>query len=379
MKPWLTPGPESESTEHMPQQKAQTVSMLPTVSVIICAYTMRRWDDLRAAVDSVLIQTVPAEEILLVVDHNSEMFELAHEAFVGSKVRVLNNAERQGLSGARNTGVAAARGDIVAFLDDDASADVDWIEHLTRHYADADVFGVGGHATPLWPAQRPPWMPAEFDWVVGCSYTGQPRQVSPVRNFIGCNMSLRRSVFAEIGGFSHAVGRIGKTPLGCEETELCIRLVQHLPQAVLMYDPAMRVNHRVSEDRTHLRYFLRRCYSEGLSKAVVSQLVGSGNALGSEKTYVTRTLPGGVIRGLVDAAARRGGSPRPPAPTRTPRSSPPSARSTARCTARRGHDPHRCPWPLCFHSGRTGGHYRRLHVWSRPNKAALGQDLAAEP
>lgn len=307
MTTWPTPGPESPSTDALPEQDGRTIAALPTVSVVICAYTMRRWDDLRAAVDSVLIQTVPAEEILLVIDHNTELFEVSQEAFAGTKVWVLANDERQGLSGARNTGVAAAIGDVVAFLDDDASADVNWIHHLTRHYADPAVFGVGGHATPLWPEQRPAWMPTEFDWVVGCSYTGQPRQASPVRNFIGCNMSLRRSVFAEIGGFSHAVGRIGKTPLGCEETELCIRLAQHYQGAVLMYDPAMRVNHRVSEDRTHLRYFLRRCYSEGLSKAVVSQLVGSDDALGSERTYVTRTLPGGVLRGVVDAVARRGG------------------------------------------------------------------------
>lgn len=307
MNAWSTPEIGSGSADDVSAGAERSPILRLAVSVIICAYTMRRWDDLRTAVDSVFIQTVPASEILLVIDHNAELFDAAQQAFMGSAVRILANGEVQGLSGARNTGVAAAIGDVVAFLDDDASADVDWIERLSRHYGNPDVFGVGGHATPLWPGLRPAWMPTEFDWVVGCSYTGQPTQVVAVRNFIGCNMSLRRSVFAEVGGFSHAIGRIGKTPLGCEETELCIRITQHRPTAWLMYDPGMRVNHRVTEDRVRARYFVHRCYSEGLSKAVVSQLVGSADALGSERTYVAHTLPIGVVRGVVDAVARRGG------------------------------------------------------------------------
>lgn len=295
-----------------PQENGSALSAVPTVSVLICAYTMQRWSDIRSAIDSVLIQTVPAHQILLVVDHNEELLQAAREAFAGTEVGVIFNTERRGLSGARNTGVAAATGDIVAFLDDDASADVNWIERLSRHYLRPEVFGVGGYASPMWPdKRRPSWMPREFYWVVGCSYTGQPRDVSRVRNFIGCNMSLRRSVFDEIGGFSHAVGRIGKTPLGCEETELCIRLSQHYTDAELMYDPGMRVNHRVSEDRVKPRYFLRRSWAEGLSKAVVSTLVGAQDGLESERTYVFRTLPKGVLRGVVKTiAGSRSGEPR---------------------------------------------------------------------
>jgi len=278
-----------------------------TVSVVICAYTMARWDDIRASVDSVLIQTLPAHEVLLVIDHSDELRAACIEAFGGSSVRVLENTERQGLSGARNSGVAAATGDVVAFLDDDAAADSDWIERLSAHYADPNVAGVGGYAEPVWPDARPGWLPQEFDWVVGCSYTGQPTELAVVRNFIGCNMSLRRSVFGEVGGFSHQIGRIGKTPLGCEETELCIRVNQRIDHSSLLFEPAMRVHHRVSPDRVRASYFFRRCYAEGLSKAVVSQLVGATDGLESERSYVSRVLPAGVLRGVADAVSRRGG------------------------------------------------------------------------
>ncbi|MTD13748.1 glycosyltransferase [Nakamurella sp. YIM 132087] len=267
--------------------------------MVICAYTDERWDDLRASVESAVAQTVPALEVLVVIDHNDELLDRARRHFFGtSPVRVLASVDRKGLSGARNSGVRAARGGVVAFLDDDATAADDWIETLRAPYVDPTVAGVGGHATPVWPAARPGWLPTEFDWVVGCSYTGQPETTAEVRNFIGCNMSIRRSYFDAVGGFSHAIGRVGKIPLGCEETELCIRIRQHDPQARMVYEPDMRVRHRVSADRVRPKYFFRRCYAEGLSKAVVAELVGAQDGLGSERSYVGKVLPAAVIRGV---------------------------------------------------------------------------------
>ncbi len=277
------------------------------ISVVICVYTMDRWDDIQEAVISLLNQQVAPLEILMVVDHNDVLLDRAGRYFPseghrsGVSLRVVPSQGKRGLSGARNTGVVLAEGDVVAFLDDDAAAAPDWIQRMAAHYREPAVVGVGGHATPVWPTDRPAWMPVEFDWVVGCSYRGQPTEIAAVRNFIGCNMSLRRNVFEAVGGFSSAVGRIGRTPLGCEETELCIRVRQADGDAVLRYDPKVRVRHRVSTDRPRRRYFFHRCYAEGLSKAVVSQLVGAGDALDSERRYVTRILPSGVLTGLRQA------------------------------------------------------------------------------
>ena len=81
--------------------------VLPRATVVICVYTEKRWDDIVAAVGSVLDQDVRAAEVLVVVDHNPALLERARGVF-GEGVRVLPNAHRQGLSGARNTAVAAA-------------------------------------------------------------------------------------------------------------------------------------------------------------------------------------------------------------------------------------------------------------------------------
>jgi len=273
-----------------------------TVSVVICAYTERRWDDLVAAVASLHRQTQPPLETIVVIDHNPGLAVRARRDLAA--VTVVENAETQGLSGARNTGVRVARGDVIAFLDDDAVADGDWLEQLTRPYDDPSVMAVGGTIEPLWPDARPSMLPAEFDWVVGCTYEGMPSDTSRVRNVIGANMSLRRSVFDVVGGFRTDVGRVGTLPLGCEETELCIRVRQLMPGSHVIFEPRARVGHRVTVERTRWDYFRSRCYAEGLSKAVVSRHAGREDGLESERTYATRTLPRGVLRGIGDALFR---------------------------------------------------------------------------
>jgi len=98
---------------------------------------------------------------------------------------------------------------------------------------------------------------------------------------------------------------VGTRPIGCEETELCIRLRKRWPDALLLYEPRARVSHKVPVARTRWSYFRSRCYSEGLSKALVSRLVGAGDGLASERSYTLRTLPAGVARGLRAALSDR--------------------------------------------------------------------------
>ena len=273
----------------------------PGVSVVICAYTEDRWEDVLAAVASVRAQSRPALETLLVVDHNRALLDrLDREYKETGDVRVLANAGPRGLSAGRNTGIAAARGEIVAFLDDDAVAGRDWLKYFAEAYADPRVMAVGGRTEPVWASgRRPAWFPEEFDWVVGCTYRGLPRGRVRVRNVLGGNASFRRSAFDAAGGFATGIGRDGnKRPLGGEETELCIRLSRARPDAILLIDDRAVIHHRVPGARERFRYFRTRTYAEGLSKALVARSVGSRDGLSNERAHAFKTLPKGVFRGL---------------------------------------------------------------------------------
>lgn len=281
----------SSASSHEPDRTHE-----PSASVVICAYTDVRWPQIVRAVDSVLTQQRVTDELILVVDHEEALRDRARAAFVG--VTVVASTGPRGLSGARNTGVELASNDVVVFLDDDAEAEPDWLCRLLRHYRDPDVLAVGGRAVPAWEGSRPRWFPPEFDWVVGCNFTGQPTHVSPVRNVIGCNMSFRRDALIRTGGFNPALGRVGTVPVGCEETELCIRLRHQHPDCAILYDPQAVVRHVVTAGRATWRYFRRRCVSEGRSKAVVARLAGREAALSAEREYTRRTLPAALWREL---------------------------------------------------------------------------------
>jgi glycosyltransferase involved in cell wall biosynthesis len=147
----------------------------PTVTVVICAYTERRWQLLIKALAAVQGQSQEPDELILVIDHNP-VVESRLRALVVPEWKVISNKFERGLSGARNSGVAIATSDIVAFLDDDAIPAPDWLEHLVVPFQDENTAGVGGWVEAAWVGRPPTWWPHTFNWVVGCSYTGLPRR-----------------------------------------------------------------------------------------------------------------------------------------------------------------------------------------------------------
>jgi glycosyltransferase involved in cell wall biosynthesis len=280
------------------------------VSVVICAYDEARWADLQRAVASVVDHAWPGVETIVVVDHNPALLARA-EARWPSGVRVTANVHGRGLSGARNTGVEAAAGDVVVFLDDDAAAAPGWLASLLGAFDvgdGRDVVAVGGGVRPAVDGAVPGWWPEEFNWVVGCSWTGLPSEPDAVRNVIGCNMAFRRADLLAVGGFAEGLGRVGTLPAGCEETDVCIRMAHRTPGASILYVPGAAVDHRVPATRLRWRYFWRRCFAEGVSKAAVSKRNRGRAALSSERDYVRRVLPRGVVRALARGNVRRAGA-----------------------------------------------------------------------
>jgi glycosyltransferase involved in cell wall biosynthesis len=273
------------------------------VSVVICAYTLEREAELVAAIESILNQKDPVGELIVVIDHNDELLAWGKGRYPA--LQVVPNSGAQGLSGARNTGVACSSGAVVAFLDDDAQATPNWVRELTAAYSVGRVLGAGGWIEPAWASGRPRWWPPEFDWVVGCSYTGLPTDRAYVRNMIGANMSFRRDVLKAAGGFHGYLGRVGAGATGGEETELCIRARALFPKAEIVFEPRAHVRHRVGPGRCTWRYFMKRCWGEGKSKARVGSLASHSAALATERDYVVKTLARGFLAAVLRGHWRR--------------------------------------------------------------------------
>ena len=187
----------------------------------------------------------------------------------------------------------------MAFLDDDAEAAPDWLERLAAMYDDPDVLAVGGRVEPRWEAGRPGYFAEELDWIVGCTYRGMPKVAAEVRNVIGANMSFRAEVLDRVGGFNPSLGRQDGLPLGCEETELCIRAVMGapgLPGRLRTRGPgAPPRSRRARQPAIHAGPLLVRRYFQGPGQPGRGPQAG---ALGPERRYVRQVLPRAVFAGI---------------------------------------------------------------------------------
>lgn len=271
---------------------------VPAASVVIAAFAMERWQALVEAVASVQAQSAPATDIVVVIDHHPALLDRARRGL--PDVTVIPNRGARGASGARNTGVAASRGEVVAFLDDDAVAGDLWLEALLAHFATPDVVGVGGRLEPLWAGRPPSWFPPEFGWTVGVSYRGMPTRAEPVRNVWSGNMAMRRQVFDLVNGFRAGFGKVGGRSRP-EDTDLCLRAAAARPGGIWIYEPAGVAWHRVPEGRATVGHFLRRCFHEGHGKAALAALNGVGESTSAERHYTRNVLPRAVLHNVGEA------------------------------------------------------------------------------
>ena len=268
----------------------------PTISAAICTHATERLEDLARGLAGIDAQTRPPLEVVVVVDRNPSL--LAEVARRWPGLHVVPNADHGGIAGARNTAVAAAKGDVVAFLDDDARPEPDWLERLAAAYDDPHVQVVGGWVAAAWDDRRPAHLPPELDWVVGCSHRGRPTVRTDVRNVTGASISLRRALVDRVGGFDERVSRKDAGLATCDDTEFCIRVTQRLPGSRIVTEPTAVVHHRVTPHRSTWAYLRARSIAEGESKAQVAAIVGPADATSDERHYVRRVLPRALVREL---------------------------------------------------------------------------------
>jgi glycosyltransferase involved in cell wall biosynthesis len=263
------------------------------VSVVICTYSLDMYDDFREAVESVRRQSYEDVEIVIIVDGTEAVFERVCEDYENTEgIRIYCNDENDGLLKSRNRGAELANGEIIAFIDDDAIAESQWVAELVRGYETQEALAVGGKMNPEWIAGKPEFLPPEFYWLVGVTHRGFADGPGWVRNTFGSNLSIRRDVFTELGGFDTEIGgRKGDKNLQGGETELCVRIAEKYNEQV-WYNPDAVVNHKIFEYRTEPRWLMNRAFWQGYSKRAMDVLLPE---TGNEETeFLTGLLTDSV-------------------------------------------------------------------------------------
>jgi cellulose synthase/poly-beta-1,6-N-acetylglucosamine synthase-like glycosyltransferase len=236
---------------------------------------MDRLNAILELLDSIKAQTYPNTETIVIVERSMELLDrlkqYINEETIPNTKGVFNNGEH-GLSAARNLGVKETRGDIIAFIDDDALPAPDWAEEMVKTYRDDSVIGVTGPSLPLWEDEAISWVPEEFYWIIGGSGFSEWTEKREVRNVSGTNMSFRREAFDTGGLFltqlgARGGGESGKHEFVGDETEFSIRVSRKTGKRI-MYNPKVKVQHRVYKFRVTPMFIGRRAYWEGYTKAM---------------------------------------------------------------------------------------------------------------
>ncbi|GAB7120692.1 glucosyl-dolichyl phosphate glucuronosyltransferase [Natrinema pallidum] len=258
------------------------------VSVVVCTYAMDRYDVFSACVDSVLAQTYEPLEIVLVVDGNEAVFERVRDDYGDLDDVVLHcNDENHGISYSRTRGAKIATGDVVAFIDDDAVAEDDWVAELARGYDETDAIAVGGHVAADWVTEKPDFFPAEFYWLVGCDERGMGEHMEELRNTYGSNISFRRDVFLNVGGYDENTGRKGDRHIQAHEAPVCIRMANQYGKGVI-YNTDAVVHHKLFDYRGDFRWLVFRSFWQGYSKRIMDLLLPE--ASGDKNEYLGQLM-----------------------------------------------------------------------------------------
>ncbi|MGE5620249.1 MAG: glycosyltransferase [Sphingomonadaceae bacterium] len=241
------------------------------VTVAICTAGERR--TLEGTVRSLLVQvpTIAAKHQILVVDNSRVdtgfVRRVVDAAAMHSPIPVRYTREaRPGLGFARNAAIAAAEGEIVAFVDDDVVADPSWLLELVRAYRETGAAAVGGRIYPIWESRRPPWLGDQLLGFLSIVDYGPDRRRCQYPNYpFGANISFRRDLLLKLGGFATGLGGGGAPTYLMDEFELC-RRVERAGGAIL-YAPSAVVGHIVPASRLSKSFFLKRAVNLGRANA----------------------------------------------------------------------------------------------------------------
>jgi glycosyltransferase involved in cell wall biosynthesis len=237
-----------------------------TVSVILCTYN--RSESLAKALASIARSTVPQSiqwEVLVVDNNSRDATRSVAEEFCRREPAVFRYLfePRQGKSFALNAGIQAARGEILAFTDDDVTVEPTWLRNLTSSLTEGDWAGAGGRTLPEKTFSAPRWMASEDRYALGplAMFDLGCEPLELIEPLFGNNMAYRREMFEKYGGFRTELGPCPGSEIRSEDTEFGQRLLSAGER--LRYEPSAVAYHAVPPDRIQKRYFLAWWFDKG--------------------------------------------------------------------------------------------------------------------
>jgi glycosyltransferase involved in cell wall biosynthesis len=268
------------------------------ISVIVCTYN--RAQTLRKALESVAAQTLPEplEWEVVVVDNNSrDQTREVVQDFCHRHPRQFRYVFEpiQGLNYARNSGVREARGDVLAFMDDDVTVEPGWLDNLTAPLRNGEWAGSGGMTLPLGTFTPPLWLAPDGPYnMLGvlCAYFNRGNKACDLEEPpYGANMAFRKPMFEKYGGFRTDLDRCGGDTMSNGDTEFGGRLMKAGER--LRYEPSAVVRHPVPEARISKEYFLKWWFDYG--RGVVRGWERKPAVLGIPRPYFNILRLGTVV------------------------------------------------------------------------------------
>ena len=256
--------------------------MRPDLTVIVCTYN--RSQSLGRILARLAEQRIEGFEYeVIVVDNNSRddtrQVVTEHQPAFEGRLRYLMET-RQGLSYARNAGIGQARGELVAFTDDDVEPEDTWLSKLHAAFTRFEADCVYGKVLPRWDAQPPAWLGHYFQQRLAIVDRGGETRVitSAKEQFVGANFAVRLVVLEYLGGFNITLGNRGTRLTGEEDKEFFDRLMGI--GARIVYVPDAVVHHHVPLERMSQRYFAQWHFEHGVAAARVTTRARGRELLG---------------------------------------------------------------------------------------------------
>lgn len=256
-------------------------------SLIVATYN--RAESLLRTLESVVLQSADPTlwECVVVNNNSTDNTAQAFAAFVADHTTLnlrMVDEPKQGLSNARNCGIAAAEGEYIAIIDDDETLELGYIETYIEFFDSfPTALAAGGAVKAVYEGSRPRWMshyteqmianPLDLDIVV----TLFPASRVPA----GGNMAFRRAAFEKVGLFNPRLGRNGQSLIGGEENDLFARLRR--AGELLYFVPGAAIYHHIPQSKLTDEYFDRLSYNVGRSKLMRAEADGAVDALKADE------------------------------------------------------------------------------------------------